>query len=483
MNKLISLLLCIIMLLSTCVISNAAYEPAHTKDADALYELGLFKGMGTDANGNPIYGLEQKATRIQGIILLLHLLGEEAEAKEFEGTHPFTDVPAWGSKHVAYAYAKGYTAGTSATTFGSNNPLLGKAYATFVLKALGYDANSDFNYNTALDTAAELGLIKPGECNGELYRDHCVMLSHNALKTNMKGSDQTLAEKLESDGVIPSDALQDSKVLEEEITVPLQSGMIFFDDVAAAVPGAYIVSCCGDYGNYTYNSVPWDSQDVLLTMLYGYSGVSEYIHGESNQLPKTNVKTGISFHSDIEKGYITYITVLNDQYQMIAYAVLPPNFSGDTITLTTCQIGSKEEIIQMKERISNIKKFTANIFYMEAYTTIHPDGSEEATGYLHIDQSKMPSALKDAVYYTVVNGMDYANLASAQVGFNRFSSIHTELGDLLVVGEAYKMHPRTTIGDDSWYVALFDKDKNVIAVVEQTAQPYENMINHVTDLR
>ena len=54
MNKLISLLLCIIMLLSTCVISNAAYEPAHTKDADTLYELGLFKGMGTDANGNPI---------------------------------------------------------------------------------------------------------------------------------------------------------------------------------------------------------------------------------------------------------------------------------------------------------------------------------------------------------------------------------------------------------------------------------------------
>ena len=261
--------------------------------------------------------------------------------------------------------------------------------------------------------------------------------------------------------------------------------MLFYDDVAAAVPGAYIVGCHGERGNFTYYSVPWDDPEVLRTMLYGYSGVGHYMSDKVSQLPKTNINTGINMRSDIyeNKGYVTFITVLNDQYQMIAYAVLPPDFSGDTITLTTCQIGSKEEIIQMKERISNIKKFTANIFYMEAYTTIHPDGSEEATGYLHIDQSKLPSALKDAVYYTIAYEPTHEALAKVQLGFNRFSSIHTELGDLQVVGEAYEMHPRTTIGDDSWYVALFDKDKNVIAVVEQTAQPYENMINHVTDLR
>ena len=171
--------------------------------AAALKELNLFKGSFTGYGQG--FDLELAPTRLQALIMFIRVLGEEEEALAFEGACPFTDVPAWAERYAAYAYAKGYTKGTSATTF-SDGPLYSNALLTFVLRALGYsDSAGDFTYNTAFVMAAEIGLISPGEFTNQsavLLRSSCVQISYNALLTKVKGSDQTLIKTLVANGAV-----------------------------------------------------------------------------------------------------------------------------------------------------------------------------------------------------------------------------------------------------------------------------------------
>ena len=88
--------------------------------ADALAQMGLFAGTGT-AYGSG-YDLEVAPTRVEGVIMFLRLIGEEKAAQSFTGACPFSDVPDWAQHYVAYAYAKGYTAGVGPDAAG--NPVL-----------------------------------------------------------------------------------------------------------------------------------------------------------------------------------------------------------------------------------------------------------------------------------------------------------------------------------------------------------------------
>jgi len=218
-KKLVSLLLCAIMMASMIVIpAQAAYTPQHTAQAETLYELGLFRGTGTNPDGTPIYALENTATRMQGLIMLIRLLGEEEAALAYEGPCPFTDVSGNSAKYAAYAYSKGYTTGTTATTFG-NGPLKANAFLTFVLRALGYnDKAGDFTYGTAFLKAAEIGLIAGGECTNQsagIYRDVCAQVSHNALVTNVKGGG-TLVDKLIDAGAVDGKKAEASGILKAQ---------------------------------------------------------------------------------------------------------------------------------------------------------------------------------------------------------------------------------------------------------------------------
>ena len=57
MKKFVSAFLA--LLLICCMISSALAADQSTKAADVLYELGLFKGTGTNPDGTPIYDLGQ----------------------------------------------------------------------------------------------------------------------------------------------------------------------------------------------------------------------------------------------------------------------------------------------------------------------------------------------------------------------------------------------------------------------------------------
>lgn len=171
---------------------------ANTTAADRLHALGLFQGTGSG------YALDQTATRMQGLIMLIRLLGEESDALQCTTPSPFRDADTGTSaRYAAYAYEKGYTTGTSADTFTPGATLSFRGYVTFLLRALGYqDKAGDFSIDTCLSKAAQVNLMEPatasaiGTGSPTLYRGDLAALSLSALAVTMRDGGGTLADKL-----------------------------------------------------------------------------------------------------------------------------------------------------------------------------------------------------------------------------------------------------------------------------------------------
>ena len=172
--------------------------PAKTVDynqyADALAEIGLFKGTG---NG---YELERTSTRAEAITLLVRVLGKEDEALSGEHEHPFEDA-GWADAYIGYAYEKNIAKGISATEFGASAPIDHRQYSTLLLRALGYsdDVGGQFNYSEAYEFALHKFAIDKG--TGTFNRGELARLTYGALNTTMYGSNKTLAKELMSNKV------------------------------------------------------------------------------------------------------------------------------------------------------------------------------------------------------------------------------------------------------------------------------------------
>ena len=119
MKKLkVFMLIITIVLVTSITVFGASYEMY----ADKLSTIGVFKGT---ENG---YELERQPTRLEGLIMLIRLLGKEAEAlKMSQEPSAFTDVPDWGMGYVNYAYKNNLTKGLGNGLFGSNDVLSGKS--------------------------------------------------------------------------------------------------------------------------------------------------------------------------------------------------------------------------------------------------------------------------------------------------------------------------------------------------------------------
>ena len=185
------------------------YPAKYTAQADVLKELGLFLGSGTG------YDLEREPTRQEALIMLIRMLGEEKAAASYGGSSPFQDLTGWegGKNYIGYGAAKGYTSGTTATTFSQYETAGLNTYLTFLLRALGYsDAKGDFVWNRTSQTlAVEIGLMTQEQLDDArdsgFYRDHVVIVSYNALNTKLKDGSMTLGQKLVQAGVITQDQL------------------------------------------------------------------------------------------------------------------------------------------------------------------------------------------------------------------------------------------------------------------------------------
>ena len=144
MRRWLSCFLALTLLLTLCVPVFAAESKAQ-EAAETLYDLGLFKGTGTDSSGRPLFDLDRAPTRHEAVTMLVRLLGKEAEALAGSWEIPFTDVAQWAKPYVGYAYANGLTAGVSETSFGGERPATAAQFLTFALRALGYESGKNFS--------------------------------------------------------------------------------------------------------------------------------------------------------------------------------------------------------------------------------------------------------------------------------------------------------------------------------------------------
>ena len=214
MKKRLGLRALALTLVMTLLLSINVWAVDET-NADRLHNLGLFRGTGSG------YALENTASRLQGLIMLTRLLGEEDAALRSTADHPFTDVAAGEpGRYVAYGYEKGYTAGQTIDRFNPGARIEFRHYVTFLLRALGYnDKAGDFTFATSLDKAVEIGMMDRASADLILregltfYRSDLVDLSLSALTMNLKNSSSTLAETLVKRGVFTQAQGQAQKVL------------------------------------------------------------------------------------------------------------------------------------------------------------------------------------------------------------------------------------------------------------------------------
>ena len=134
---------------AAAMLTASAFAANYTNCADSLHEMGLFQGT---QNG---YDLDRTPTRAEAAVMLVRLLGKEAEAKTLTYTAPFTDLKGWEKPYVQYLYSNGLANGTSRTTFNPTGKCTAQMYATFLLRALGYSDTADFCYVNAIETARE----------------------------------------------------------------------------------------------------------------------------------------------------------------------------------------------------------------------------------------------------------------------------------------------------------------------------------------
>lgn len=203
MKRVISAFIVLILLSGLCSIAFAASTANDA--ANALYELGLFGGVGTNANGTPNFDLNRAPTRQEAVTMLVRLLGKESEATRGNWETPFTDVADWAKPYVGYAYTNSLAFGTDDTIFGGDTQVSASQYLTFVLRALGYDSSTDFAWDSAWTLSDELGLTNGEYGSGNTFlRADIAKISYDAMNMKLKGKDQTLIQALVNDGAVES---------------------------------------------------------------------------------------------------------------------------------------------------------------------------------------------------------------------------------------------------------------------------------------
>lgn len=201
-HRILTVVITLLLIVFSAACVYAADEQA-TAAADVLYELGLFSGTGTNADGSPIYSLDRELNRQEAMTLFINLLGKADEAMAGTWATPFTDVDEWAKPFVGYAYEHDFTAGVAETRFGAHDPVTESQYLTYLLLALGYEQGTDFNWNESYLFASEIGFNDRLFVGGPFYRSSAVLCNCNALALPKKGSEECLLGTFEGK---PADA-------------------------------------------------------------------------------------------------------------------------------------------------------------------------------------------------------------------------------------------------------------------------------------
>lgn len=330
MKKFISILLLLIMSLSLIASVATAESPATDSFslpqsiAADLKELNLFKGV-SDAD----FDLDRAPTRVEALVMLVRLLGKEDVALNGSFSHPFTDVPAWADKHVAYAYSTGLTKGVSATKFGSGSAT-SAMYFTFVLRALGYTDGSgkDFTWDNPFDLALEAQIQPVSVDTKNFMRADVVMVSYAALSATMNGSSLTLADKLVSEKVFTA---EEFSYIYDKLKVTSPEETFIYNrtlrDFIATV-GKYEAVPDGDAVLHTYY-LPLYSEDGTFRYILSYSAstgtlsATEEIFADS-ETPVFSTAICLAGMGTAKNSAKVIVSVNDGNAQIVAAAFLHP---------------------------------------------------------------------------------------------------------------------------------------------------------------
>ena len=205
----------IISLMFTFVAASATSD---AEDAAAsLNALGLFQGVATKPDGSPDFALDRTATRAEAVVMLVRLIGKEAEALGRTYAVPFTDVPGWARPYVGYAFANNLVLGINDAAFGSEREVTASEFLTFVLRAIGYESDIDFEWEKAWILSDEIGITNGSysDATQQFRRGDVALISLNALSAKLKDSVRTL-----------STALIEAKAFTEDDAIKLGIGVI-----------------------------------------------------------------------------------------------------------------------------------------------------------------------------------------------------------------------------------------------------------------
>jgi len=195
-----------IAVISACLLSSVqpalAFEENESRSVEHFFiETQLLKGDGTG------YGLEKDTTRMEGIIILIRLMGKEADAQTMQNQPcRFLDVPAWAAGYANYADANNISNGISDTLFGTNNNITAQQFNTMLLRTIGYD-DGDFQWNDAVSKADDLEILPQDmadnyESRTKYTKKDLIETAFCYLDASEKDGDVTLIEKLIRDDVV-----------------------------------------------------------------------------------------------------------------------------------------------------------------------------------------------------------------------------------------------------------------------------------------
>ena len=200
-KRVLSCLMVAALAFSSVPTAFAASAEAQTA-AQALHDLGLFNGTGTDASGKPNFALDRSLTRSEATAMLVRLLGKEAYAKAGYWNKTFNDVDrnSWAKPYIDYAVTTGLVSGTSSRTFSGSASMTASQYLTLVLRALGYESGTDFQWDKAWELSDQIGLTS-GQYNENtktFTRGDVAVISYNALSIPLKDQSGTLKDEVKS---------------------------------------------------------------------------------------------------------------------------------------------------------------------------------------------------------------------------------------------------------------------------------------------
>jgi len=205
LKKLLAVIIAVTVLATSIIPAFAAGSYNYSAQAQALYDLGLYKG----SNPNTFEpDLGSPLDRQQGVVMLVRLLGKEAAALALSNSEVdstliiFSDankIASWAKKYVAYAVLYKYVAGLPNGTFAPNDPLLGKQFGTMLLNALGYTVDAA-SYAAACYQLSNIGAITFAEAakfnDKELIRDDMVGIAYGILAVNYKATGKSVIETM-----------------------------------------------------------------------------------------------------------------------------------------------------------------------------------------------------------------------------------------------------------------------------------------------